>query len=165
MRARLLAAALATALLAAIGYGLLQRAPQPIADPELAAGRAEPVAVIRHGNEVTLVGDVADPAARRALLDAVYGSSEDLTVVDRLGVTPEAPSIDLSGVGPVFEAAAAIDDFSLGFDGATVRLGGTATAGEAAAVADAAQDAWGSDHVVNDIATGPHRADPPTGTD
>ncbi|BBZ21884.1 hypothetical protein [Mycolicibacter hiberniae] len=164
MRARLIATALATALLAAIGYGLLQRAPQPVADPELAAGRPEPVAVIRRGSEVTLAGDVADPAARRALLDAVYGSSEDLTVVDRLGVTPAAPSIDLSGVGPVFEAAAAIDDFTVAFDGATVRLGGTAAiAGEAAAVGDAAQDAWGRDHVVNDIATGSQRADRPAG--
>ncbi|CAJ1498825.1 hypothetical protein [[Mycobacterium] holstebronense] len=165
MRARLIGAALATVLLAAIGYGLLERAPQPVAAPQPAAGPAVPVpvSVIRHGTEFTLAGDVADPAAKRELLDAVLTSSDDVTVVDRLGVVPGAVSVDFSGAAPVFEAAAGIGDFTFEITGDTVTLGGTAAkADEAAAVQAAAEDAWARAHIVNELVTSSQRGEKST---
>lgn len=156
MRARLIGAALATVLLAAIGYGLLERAPQPVAEPQPAAGPAVPVpvSVIRRGSEITLAGDVADLAAKRELLDAVITSSDDVTVVDHLGVMPVATTVDFSGAAPVFEAAAGIRDFSVAINGDTVTLGGTAAkADEAAAVQAAAEDAWVRARIVNELVT------------
>lgn len=154
MRARLIGAALVTVLLAAIGYGLLERARQPIGVPQPAAGptASVPVSVIRRGSEITLAGDVADPAAKRELLDAVITASDDVTVVDQLGVAPGAAAVDFSVAAPVFEAAAGIGDFTLGINGDTVTLGGTAAkADEAAAVQTAAEDAWPRAHIVNEL--------------
>lgn len=130
---------------------------EPVAGTEPVAGPVAPapVSVTRRGTEITLAGDVADPAARRALLDAVITSSDDVTVVDRLGVapgvmTPETP--DFAAAGPVFEAAAVIDDFTLRVVGDTVTLGGTAAkAQEAAAVRAAAEDAWPRARIVDEI--------------
>ncbi|WP_409436516.1 hypothetical protein [Mycobacterium sp. SMC-14] len=156
MRARLIGAALATVLLAAIGYGLLERPHQPVAAPEPAAGPVAPapLSVVRRGAEFTLAGDVADPAAKRELLDAVVTSSDEVTVVDRLGVAPGAAAVDFSDAAPVFEAAAGIDDFTLEINGDTVTLGGTtAKADEAAAVRAAAEDAWPRAHFVNELVT------------
>ncbi|MGV0747270.1 channel-forming protein ArfA/OmpATb [Mycolicibacter minnesotensis] len=153
MRARLIGATLATALLAAIGYGLLGRAHQPVAVPQPAAAPV-PVSVTRHGTEFTLAGDVADPAAKRELLDAVITSSDDVTVIDRLGVVPGAVTVDFSGAAPVFEAAAGIGDFTVAVTGDTVTLRGTAAkADEAAAVQAAAEDAWVRARIVNELAT------------
>ncbi|WP_409428424.1 hypothetical protein [Mycobacterium sp. SMC-11] len=152
MRARLIGAVLVTALLAAIGYGLLERARQPVAASQPAA--PVPVSVIRHGTEFTLAGDVADPAAKRELLDAVITSSDDVTVIDRLGVVPGAVTVDFSGAAPVFEAAAGIGDFTFAITGDTVTLGGTAAkADEVAAVQAAAEDAWGRTRIVNELVT------------
>jgi len=150
--ARLIGAALVTALLAAIGYGLAERAHQPVAAPSQAA--PVPVSVIRHGTEFTLAGDVADPAAKRELLDAVITSSDDVTVVDHLAVVPTAVTVDFSGAAPVFEAAAGIGDFTFAITGDTVTLGGTAAkTDESAAVQAAAEDAWGRARIVNELAT------------
>lgn len=166
MRARLIGAALATVLLAAIGYGLLQRAPQPVAEPLPAAGPAVPVTVIRHGAQFTVAGDVADPAAKRELLDAVITSSDDVTVIDQLGVVPGAATVDFSAAAPVFEAAAGIGDFTVAIDGDTVTLGGTAAkADEAAAVQAAAEDAWTRAHIVNELVTSPQGGAKPTKND
>ncbi|MCV7385897.1 hypothetical protein [Mycolicibacter longobardus] len=153
MRARLIGAALAAVLLGAIGYGLLGRAHHEGAEPGAGPAVPAPVSVIRHGSEITVAGDVADPAARRALLDAVITSSEDVTVIDRLGVVPGAQTPEFAAAAPVFEAAAGLDDFTLLVSGDTVTLGGTAAnQDESAAVQAAAEDAWPRAHVVNEVA-------------
>ncbi|WP_420108761.1 BON domain-containing protein, partial [Mycolicibacter arupensis] len=113
-----------------------------------------PVSVIRAGNEVTLTGGVADPLAKRALVDAVLGSSDDLTVVDRLDVAPGVVTVDFTDAAPVFEAAAGIADFRLDADGDTVTLTGTAAkADQADAVQTAAEAAWARAHIVNALVT------------
>lgn len=147
MRAWLVAAALVAVLLGAIGCGLREDRQQ--------GTDAAALSVIRHGNEITLTGDVPDPAARRALLDAVITSTDDVSVVDRLGVAPGATTLDFSASAPVFEAAAVIDDFALSVAGAAVTLTGSAAKpAEAAAVEDAAEDAWPRADIVNEIVIG-----------
>jgi peptidoglycan-binding protein ArfA len=150
VRARLITAALVAVLLGASGCERQQDSP-PGTDP----GAAVPVSVVRHGNEITVAGTVSDPAARRALLDAVITSTDDVTVIDRLDVAPGVTTPDFSGSAPVFEAAAAIGDFALSVSGDTVTLTGTAAkAAEAAAVAEAAKDAWPRAGIANELAIG-----------
>lgn len=150
MRGWLIAATLVAVLFGATGCGPLQRLPH---DPE--PGAAAPLSVVRHGAEVTLTGDVPDPAAKRTLLDAVITSSDELTVVDRLQLAPGATTPDLAASAPVFETAAGIDDFALQLDGRTVTLSGTAgKPAEVAAVAEAAEDAWPHAEIVNRLEVG-----------
>lgn len=154
MRAWLVGAALVTVLLVPTGCGLQEGLPSGdgAVAPVGAAVAAAPLSVVRRGNEFTVTGDVPDPAAKRALLDAVITSADDATVVDRLGVAPGATTPDLSAAAPVFEAAAAIGDFTLLATGGTVTLGGTAVkAADAAAVADAAEQAWPRTDIVNEL--------------
>ncbi|MEZ0383828.1 BON domain-containing protein [Mycobacterium sp. pW045] len=152
MRGWLAAAALGAVLLGATGCGLRGASPEGT-DP--AAAIPVPLSVIRQGTEITLSGDVPDPAARRALLDAVITSADDVTVVDRLGVTPGAATPDLAASAPVFEAAAVIGDFALHAAGDSVTLAGTAAKpGEAAAVEAAARDAWPRVNIINELTIG-----------
>lgn len=124
------------------------------------------MSVVRHGNEITVSGDVADPAAKRALLDAVITSSDDITVIDRLGVAPAAATPDFSAAAPVFEAASGMDDFTLLATGDTVTLGGTAAkADEAAALAAAAQDAWPQAELVDEVVATPRGGEKSTEID
>lgn len=150
MRPRLITAALVAVLLGVTGCERQEDSPRGT-DP----GAAVPVSVVRHGNEITVAGTVPDPAARRALLDAVITSTDDVTVVDRLDVAPGVTTPDFSGSAPVFEAAAAIGDFALSVSGDTVTLTGTAAkAADAAAVAEAAEQAWPQAEIANELAVG-----------
>lgn len=153
MRRWLIGAALAAVLLAAIGCGLREGSPEGSRDgAQAAVGPAAPLSVIRRGNEFTLTGDVPDPSAKRALLDAVVTSADDVTVVDGLGVAPNATTPDFAAAAPVFEAAAVIGDFTFSVSGETVTLGGTAAkAAEAAGVEEAAKDAWPRADIVNEL--------------
>lgn len=158
MRTRLIWAALIAVLLGAVGCA-------PREDPTAESGAvvAAPLSVTRHGNEFTLTGDVPDLSAKRALLDAVLTSAEDVTVLDRLTTAPGATTPDLSVAAPVFEAAAVIGDFTLQATGDTVTLGGTAAkAAEAVAVVDAAEQAWPRADIVDEFVIGaPDQAGPP----
>ncbi|MDQ2627182.1 MAG: BON domain-containing protein [Actinomycetota bacterium] len=147
MRAWLVAAALLAVLLGATGCGLREGSPD-----HPGAAVPVPLSVIRQGNEITLTGDVPDPAAKRALVDAVITSADDVTVVDRLGVRPGAATPDFAASAPVFEAAAVIGDFALHAAGDSVTLVGTAAKqDEAAAVEAAARDAWPRTDIVNEL--------------
>lgn len=157
-------------LAAVIGYSLMNRSqphnggePAPggtlptLAEPARGNEPAEPPAlaplsIVRHGKEITLTGSLPDAASKRVLLDAVVTSIEDVNVFDHLDVAPDAKSLDFSAAGPVFEAAAAIPDFSVTVSGGTVTLGGTAAkADQADAVEDAAEDAWPEVNIVNQM--------------
>ncbi|MEO6792615.1 MAG: BON domain-containing protein [Mycobacterium sp.] len=153
MRRWLIGAALVGVLLGMIGCGLREGLSEDFRDgAEAAAGPAAPLSVIRRGNEFTLIGDVPDQSAKRALLDAVVTSADDVTVVDGLRVVPSATTPDFAAAAPVFEAAAVIGDFTLSVSGETVTLGGTAAkAAEAATVEEAAQDAWPRADIVNEL--------------
>jgi peptidoglycan-binding protein ArfA len=149
VRTWLAAAALVAVLHGATGCGLREGSPEG-SDPGAAA--PVPVSVIRRGNEITLTGDVPDPVAKRALLDAVITSTDDVTVIDRLGLAPGVTTPDFLVSAPVFEAAAVISDFALSIAGDTVTLAGTAArAAEAAAVEEAAKDAWPRADIVDEF--------------
>lgn len=165
-RAWLIGLAIVALLVGLVGYSLLQRSGSQNGDESASGGAVPtvsgeapsppsglalaPVSVTRHGDQITLVGNLPDPEAKRLLLDAVVTSVEDVNVMDNLGVTPGVKALDFAGSGPVFEAAAAIPDFSLNVSGDTVTLGGTAaTADESDAVQDAAEDAWPGVNIAN----------------
>ncbi|HEU4360326.1 MAG TPA: BON domain-containing protein [Mycobacterium sp.] len=161
--------ALIPLLLAVIGYGIADRSrsqaggePGPgsaaptLTEPTLApmapAGLA-PVSIARHGDEVILEGNLPSDIARRTLLDSVMAAMDDVNIIDNLGVNPNIKTLDFSTAGPVFEAAAAIPDFSVAASGETVTLAGTAaTAEQLDAVAAAAEEAWPNVNIVNRLA-------------
>lgn len=158
-------------LLGVIGYAMFQRArldnggePNPAGPlPTLAessqttaapapppALALAPLSIVRRGNEVTLVGDLPDPAAKRTLLDAVATSIDDVDVIDNLNVVPGSKALDFATAAPLFDAATLIRDFTLSVDGDTVTLGGTAVkSADADAVGEAAEQAWPRVNIVN----------------
>lgn len=162
--------ALIPLLLAVIGYGIADRSrsqaggePGPgsaaptLIEPTLApmpSPGLAPVSIARHGDEVILEGNLPSDIARRALLDSVMAAmDEGVNIIDNLGVNPNIKTLDFSTAGPVFEAAAAIPDFSVAASGETVTLAGTAaTAEQLNAVADAAEEAWPNVNIVNRLA-------------
>ena len=151
-------------LLAAIGYGVLDRnrshanAPTsalPTLSPPSPPGAKPtaptipplslaPVSIIRNGNDITLRGDFPDDKAKAALLDAVIASvGSHANVIDLLGINPDVNSLDFSDAGTVFNAASSIPNFSLVVSGDTITLAGTAVSVEQQdAVEQAAEDAW-----------------------
>jgi peptidoglycan-binding protein ArfA len=162
-------------LLGVIGYGMLDRSrsqnggePEPggalptLIEPTLPGVRSAapppglalaPVSIVRHGDEITLDGNLPNPAAKRVLLDSVIASAgDDINIIDNLGVIPNIKALDFSAAGPVFEAAAAIPDFRLIVNGDTVTLAGTAASeDDEDAVEDAAEDAWRGVNIVNKL--------------
>lgn len=121
--------------------------PAPRAEPMMA-----PLSIVRRGNEVTLTGDLPDPAAKRRLLDAVVASIDDITVVDNLNVVPDTKALDFAAAAPLFDAATLIRNFTLTVDADTVTLGGTAVkAADADAVGEAAEQVWPRVDIVNKL--------------
>ncbi|BCQ07687.1 peptidoglycan-binding protein ArfA [Mycobacterium heckeshornense] len=150
-------------LLAAIGYGLAERAGSPAAGPagkvptlthtgapsaapkppQVLAISLAPLSIIRNGKDITLHGEFPDDMAKRALLDAVKSSVPDVNVIDKTSINPNIEALDFSDAAPVFSAAASITDFKLTVEGDTITLVGTAaTADQGDAVEQAAEDAW-----------------------
>jgi peptidoglycan-binding protein ArfA len=151
-------------LLAAIGYGMVERSsPQaagpagnvptlthtgtPGAAPKLPpipAISLAPLSITRNGKNITLSGDFPDDIAKSALLEAVKSSvSPDVNVIDKTHINPNINALDFSDAGPVFSAAASITDFKLSVKGDTIILAGTtATTDQGDAVEQAAEDAW-----------------------
>lgn len=155
MRGWLIGAALLTVLFTTIGCGV-RGGPPEHPDDGGDSGAAPPAAlsIIGRGNEITLTGDLPDPAAKRALLDAVITAADGVSVIDRLGIMPGIKTLDFAASAPVFETAAVLGDFTVTLTADTVTLAGTAAkAAEATAVATAARDAWPQARIVNEIAT------------
>lgn len=149
-------------LLVATGYGLLDRMRSH--DPTGASPTAAtispislvPVSITRTGKEITLQGEFPDTKAKAALLDAVVESiGSTANVVDNLGINPDVNSLDFSDAALVFSTAASIPDFRLSAVGDAVTLAGTAASAEQAdAVVQAAEDTWPNLHIDNRITAG-----------
>jgi peptidoglycan-binding protein ArfA len=153
-------------LLAAIGYGVLDRnqaqsnAPTR-ALPTMPSGANRkptippisltPVSIIRNGRDITLSGFFPNERAKAALLDAVIAAvGSNANIIDTLGIDPDVTSLDFSDAGPVFDAAASITNFSLVVNGDTITLSGTAASAEQQdAVEQAAENAWPNLNIVD----------------
>ena len=135
----LIAVAVIPLLLAAIGYGVLDRSRSahgsagapPTPAPSSTSGAPEfslaPLSITRNGNAITLNGDFPDDSAKAALMKALSGSlPPDVNIVDQLHINPTVHALDFSNAEPLFRDSASIADFSLTVSGATITLAGTA---------------------------------------
>lgn len=125
-------------LIAAIGYGALDRPPRTNgptgALPTLksntsAAPRLSlaPFSIARDGNDVVLGGDLPDDPTKAALLRALTGSlGPGMNILDHVNVDPNVDSLDFSNAGPLFNDSAPIVDFHFTVDDGTITLAGTA---------------------------------------
>lgn len=112
-----------------------------------------PLSIVRDGDTITLDGEMPSAQAKRVLLDTVIASvGQDVNVIDNLEINPDVKALDFSSAGPFFDAAAGIPDFTLGVDGDTVTLTGTAAVqADQDAVEGAAVTAWPYVNIVDNI--------------
>lgn len=111
------------------------------------------LSIQRNGNDVTLSGDLPDPAAKTNLLDTLEGVfGPDANLVDNLDIKSGVTVADLSGLGGVFKAASGIPDFGWKIDGDTVTMTGGAPSDDVkSAVGAAATAAWPNAKIDNRI--------------
>lgn len=158
-------------LLGAIGYGVTDRSRSeansptgalPTLTPPSSPGAnpntpnippmwLSPVSIIRNGNDITLRGEFPDAKSKAALLDAVIASvGSTANIIDTLAINPDVESLDFSGAGPVFNAAASIRNFSLLVNGDTIKLAGTAAStAQVDTIEQAVEDAWPNLNIVD----------------
>ena len=111
------------------------------------------LSIERNGNDVTLSGDLPDPAAKTKLLDTLEGVfGPDANLVDNLDIKAGVTVADLSGLGGVFKAASDIPDFGWKLDGDTVTMTGGAPSDDVKSAVDAAaKAAWPNAKIDNRI--------------
>ena len=111
------------------------------------------LSIQRHGNDVTLSGELPDQAAKTNLLDTLEGVfGPDANLVDNLDIKSGVTVADLSGLGAVFKAALDIPDFGWKLDGGTVTMTGGAPSDDAkSSVEAAAKAAWPNTDIDNRI--------------
>lgn len=126
-------------LIAAIGYGALER-PQaatwptgalPTLAPPSKSGAPKlslaPLSITRNGNDITLSGEFPDDSAKAALLKALNGALvPGGNVIDQIHINPDVDALDFANAGPIFKDSASIANFSLTVNGDTITLAGTA---------------------------------------
>lgn len=122
-------------LIAAIGYGALER-PRSAHGPAGAAPTSRPAApklslaplsITRNGDSLTLSGDFPDDSAKAALLRALNGAlPPGVNIVDQIRINPNIDALDFAKAGPFFKDSASIPDFSLTVSGDTITFAGTA---------------------------------------
>jgi peptidoglycan-binding protein ArfA len=161
----LIAVAVIPLLLAAIGYGVLDRsrsangssAAHQTQAPSSTSGAPKfslaPLSITRNANSITLNGDFPDDSAKAALMRALNGSlAPDVNIVDQLHINPKVDALDFSNAGPLFRDSASIPDFSLTVSGVTVTLAGTAASpDQKATVEQEAAHIWSKLNVVGKL--------------
>ncbi|BBY24673.1 channel-forming protein ArfA/OmpATb [Mycobacterium stomatepiae] len=165
-------------LIAAIGYGALERsraAPGPAraAPPVASSGRPgkpplslAPLSIVRTGNDVTLTGEFPDDSAK-AVLTRVLKTAlpADGDIIDQIGINPNVDALDFSNAGPIFTNSASITNFNLTVDGNTITLTGTAASQDQKNTIDSdAAHTWSNLTVVDQLAVdGTPPPPPPAG--
>lgn len=121
------------------------------------------LSIQRRGNDVTLAGELPDPAAKTNLLDTLEGVfGPDVNLVDNLDIKSGITLADLSGLGSVFKAASDVPDFGWKLDGDTVAMTGAAPSDDVkSAVEAAATAAWPNTKIDNQIQVAPAPAPEP----
>ncbi len=111
--------------------------------------------IVRAGTGYTLAGEMPDAAEKSSLISSLGLIMPGASLTDQLTVNPAVRGPDFAALGGVFSTIPDVDDFSLRFDGTTLRLTGStrdATARDAAGESAAA--AWPNTRLVNDIRVG-----------
>lgn len=123
------------------------------------------LSIQRRGNDVTLSGELPDPAAKTNLLDTLKGVfGPDANLVDNLDIKSGITLADLSGLGGVFKAASDVPDFGWKLDGDTVTMTGGAPSDDVkSAVEAAASAAWPNTKIDNQIQVASAPAPAPDG--
>ncbi len=165
----LIAVAVIPLLIAAIGYGGLERSRSangsvgalPTPAPSSTSGTPRfslaPLSVTRSGNTITLSGDFPDDSAKAALMKALNGSlPPGVNIVDQLHINPTVDALDFSNAGPIFRDSASIPDFSLTVSGVTVTLAGSAASqDQKTTVEQEAAHIWSNLNVVGKLVVNP----------
>ena len=122
-----------------------------------------PLSLQHSGDDVVLSGQVPDELSRTFALDRTRTLLPGSDVVDLLTVIGGITAVDLAGLDPVLNAAAALPDFGFSIEGADIVLTGTAPSEAiATGVNNAVQSAWPELAVVDDIAVITPGFAPPT---
>jgi peptidoglycan-binding protein ArfA len=131
--------------------------------PGVPAPVLEPFLLTVNGTNVTVSGDVADQAARTAVLDAITAAvGVDAKVADTMTINPGTIPFDPAQVTNLLRAAKPITNFGLRRDPDKVTLTGAAPAeADKGFVESAAKALFPEPAVVNEITVGP--APTPTG--
>lgn len=149
-------------LLGLIGWGTLGKPEVSVSTPSVSVTAPSlsvpslsfaPLSIVRNGNDFTLSGDLPDLSVKTSLLDALKAAlGGGVNLIDKLNIKAGVSAPDFSGLGALFKAAVDIPDFSFDLSGGTLTLTGTAPSDEVkAAVEAAAQAAWPSVTIVNNI--------------
>jgi peptidoglycan-binding protein ArfA len=153
-------------LIAAIGYGALDRAQAtngptgalPTLTQTSTSGAPKltlaPLSISRNGNDITLTGDFPDDSAKAILMKALKGALDpEINIIDQIRINPNVDALDFSNAEPIFKASASIGDFNLAVDGDTVTLAGTAASPDQKnAIDTAATHTWSNLNVVDKLA-------------
>lgn len=153
-------------LIAAIGYGALERSragpgPAGAAPPVASSGRPgkpplslAPLSIVRTVNDVTLTGEFPDDSAKAVLtrvLKAALPAGVD--IIDQIGINPNVDALDFSNAGPIFTNSASITNFNLTVNGNTITLTGTAASQDQKNTIDSdAAHTWSNLTVVDRLA-------------
>lgn len=125
--------------------------------PGVPAPVLEPFLLTVNGTNVTVAGDVADQAARTAVLDAITAAvGPDAKVADTMTVNPGTIPFDPAQVTNLLNAAKPITNFGLRRDPDKVTLTGAApAAADKGFVESAAKALFPEPALVNEITVGP----------
>lgn len=165
-------------LIAAIGYGALDRSRSvngptgalptlsPSAQPAGPKVVLAPVSIVRTGNDITVKGDFPDDSAKAAMMKAVTGSlPSSVNVIDQIQIDPDVVALDFFNAGPIFTDSASIPDFTLTVNVDTVTLTGTAgSQGQRDAIDSDAKRIWSNLYVVDQVAVNGSKPPPPDAT-
>jgi peptidoglycan-binding protein ArfA len=153
-------------LIAAIGYGALDRAATstgptgalPTLTQTSTSGVPKlslaPLSITRNGNDITLNGDFPDDSAKAILMKALRGGiGPTINVIDQIRINPNVDALDFSNAQPIFQASSSIPNFTLSVDGDTVTLAGTASSADQKNTIDQATTrAWSNLNIVDNLA-------------
>lgn len=122
-------------------------------DAASANASASPFSLQRVGDDITVKGEVADEAAKTALVDDIKAKVPGAKVIDQLTVKAGAAAAPAAAIAALTDAAGAGGDFSLDFDGKGLALKGVAATEEAKAAAETAAKAAFPDATIDNQLT------------
>ena len=114
---------------------------------------AAPLSIVRNGKDFTLTGELPDLSVKDKLLEVLKSTlGPGVNLIDNLTVKAGVRAPEVAGVGPVFQAANEIGDFSFNLTGDALTLAGTAPSEQVKSGVEAASKAaWANVRTINNI--------------